>query len=265
MSSSPQREQIVTVQALPGAASFAACVQLFRRYPLAVTPPYADGGYRSMVLMSRVAGPDGFLVLTQARDDLFVIRSWDRRDGVNQEIRPGEPVCGIIREAVTGSIPVPHDGALLGWVTDSQVTVLLAVHCRQPVPWNAPVPVPVPEIQVMPLDGTSDLLHWPPFTASPLDGRLWEYVERGQIVDVVPLVTQNAGRAFWVPSPDRRSAQYAKGCIVITGNLPADEYWLPAGVYMDHWTLREGIQAPPVGCLLTLPAVVDLAHRFRRA
>ena len=32
---------------------------------------------------------------------------------------------------------------------------------------------------------------------------------------------------------------------------------------MDHWTLREGIEAPPVGSLLTLPGVVDLAHRLR--
>jgi hypothetical protein len=90
------------------------------------------------------------------------------------------------------------------------------------------------------------------------------YVERGQIVDVAPLVTQSEGRAFWVPSPDRQSARCELGSVVITGNLPADEYWLPAGVYMDHWTLREGIQALPVGRLLTLPGVVDLGHRLRR-
>jgi hypothetical protein len=253
----------VSVHALPGAASFAACVQLFRRYPLAVTPHSADGEYRSMVLMNHAAGQAGFFVLTQARNDLFVIRSWNRRGGVNQEIRPGEPVSGIICQAVTDSMPVPQDGALLGWVTDSQVTVLLAVHCRPPATWDDPVPVP--EIRVMPMAGTSELLHWPPFTASPLgDERLWEYAEWGQIVDIVPLLTQSAGRAFWVPSPDRRSARHEEGCVVITDNLPADEYWLPAGVYMDHWTLREGIQPPPADRLLTLPAVVDLAHRLRR-
>ena len=251
----------MSVHALPGTATLAACSQLFRRYPLAVTPHSADGGYRSMVLMNPAA-PAGFFVLTQARDDLFVIGPWNRHDGINQEIRPGEPVSGIIHQAVTGSMPVPHDGALLGWLTDSQVTVLLAVHCRQPEPWDDPVPVP--GIQVMPMAGTSDLLHWPPFTASPLDdGRLWEYVERRQIVDIAPLLAQSAGRAFWVPSPGRPSGRHEKGCIVITGNLPADEYWLPAGVYMDHWTLREGIQAPPVGCLLAQPYVVDLAHTLR--
>ena len=254
----------MSVHALPGTATFAACSQLFTRYPLAVTPHCADGGFRSMVLMNHAAGPAGLFVLTQARDDLFVIRSWNRHDGVNHEIRAGEPVSGIIGQVVTGSMPVPYDGALLGWLTDRQVTVLLAVHCRLPIPWDAPVPVPAPGIQVMPMAGTSDLLHWPPFTASPLeDGRLWEYVERGQIVDVAPLLAHSAGRAFWVPSPDRRSARHEKGCVVITGNLPADEYWLPAGVYMDHWTLREGIEAPPVGSLLTLPGVVDLAHRLR--
>ena len=251
----------MSVHALPGTASFAACSQLFSRYPLAVTPHCADGEYRSMVLMNHAAGPDGLFVLTQARDDLFVIRSWDRRDGVNQEIRPGEPVSGIIGQAVTGGMPVPHDGALLGWLTDSQVTVLLAVHCRQPEPWDDPVPAP--EIRVMPMAGTSDLMHWPPFTASPLaDGRLWEYVERGQIVDIAPLLTHSAGRAFWVPSPDSRNLRGEVGCVVIAGNLPAYEYWLPAGVYMDHWTLREGIQPPPVGQLLALPDVVDLAHRL---
>ena len=163
-------------------------------------------------------------------------------------------------------MPVPHDGALLGWLTDSQVTALLAVHCRQPIPWDAPIPVPVPEIVIMPMAGTSDLPHWPPFTASPLgDGRLWEYVERGQIVDIAPLVTQSAGHAFWVPSPDRQSARHEIGCVVITGNLPAEEYWLPAGVYLDHWTLREGIETPPAGRLLTQPGVVELARRLHLA
>jgi hypothetical protein len=242
--------------------SGAVCQQLFGRYPLAVTPKSADGGYRSMVLMNRAAGLASFFVLTQASDDLFVIRSWNRRDGINQQIRPGEPVSGVIHDVVTGGMPVPRDGALLGWVTDSQVTAMLAVHCRQPETWDDPVPVP--EIRVMPMAGTSELMHWPPFAASPLDGgRLWEYVDRDQIVDIAPLISQNAGSAFWVPSADRRSARHEEGCVVVTGNLPADEYWLPAGVYMDHWTLREGIEPQAADGLLTLPGVVDLADRLQ--
>ena len=81
----------------------------------------------------------------------------------------------------------------------------------------------------------------------------------GQIVDIFPLVTRGGGRAFWVPSANSRSIEHGDGCVVIKDNLPDDEFWLPAGVYMDHWTLREGIGAPPVGRLLALPGVVDLA------
>ncbi len=250
----------MTVHALSGTAAFEACSQLFRRYPMAITLRLAADGFRSMVLIDRAAGTGDFFVLSQARDGVFTVRSWDRHDGVNQEIRPGEPVSGLVHQVITGGMPVPHDGALLGWVTDSQVTAILAVHGRPPETWDGPVPVP--EIRVMPMAGTSELLHWPPFTASPLDdGRLWEYLEWGGIVDIAPLVTQSAGRAFWVPSPDRPSPRY--GCVVVTDDLPADEYWLPAGVYVDHWTLREDIQVPPADCLLTLPGVADLAHRRR--
>ena len=247
---------MMTIHAPSGTTSFEACVRLFERYPLAITLDAADGGSLSMVLVSHAAGSAGFFVLTQARDDLFVIRSWNRHDGVDHRIRPGESVPGAIRQLIAGGMPVPHDGALLGWISDNQVTAVLAVHCRPPEPWGEPVPVP--EIRVMPMAGTSELLHWPPFTASPLDdGRLWEYVQWGEIVDLVPLVARSAGCVFWVPSPDRRSARH--GYVAVVGNLPADEYWLPAGVYMDHWMLREGIQPPPVGSLLTLPGVVDLA------
>jgi len=249
----------VLVHAQPGAASFAACLRLFARYPLAVTPHSGmPGGARSMVLLNRA----GFFVLTQIRDDLFVIRPWNRYDGVGREVRPGEPVTGTAGEVISGGMPLPRDGALLGWVSDSQVTAMLAVHCRPPDAWGGTALVP--EIHVLPMAGSSELQHWPPFAASPLaDGRLWEYVAWGRIVDIVPLVTRSAGLAFWVPSPDRRSVRHGEGVVVVMDNLAADHYWLPAGVYMDHWTLREGIGAPPVGRLLGLPGVVDLAHRLR--
>lgn len=249
------------VKALSGAASFAACLRLFRCYPLAVTPHPANGGYPSMVLMSRAAGSAGFYVLTQVDDDAFVIRSWNDSQGASQEIRPGEQVSGVAGQVISSGMPLPHDGALLGWVTDCQVTVMLAVHCPHPGTWDTPVPFP--EIRVMPMAGTSALREWPPFTSSPLeDGRLWEYVEWGQIVDIVPLVTRSTGLAFWVPLPGTRGAR-GEGFVVISDNLPGDDYWLPAGVYMDHWTLREGIQAPPTGRLLSLPGVVDLVDQLR--
>lgn len=247
----------MTIHAPSDTTSFDACLRLFERYPLAVTRHAAEGGYLSMALLNRGAG---FYVLSHTRDDLFVLRSWNRHDGLHRSIRPGEPVSAPLHQLVTASMPVPRDGALLGWVTHRQVTVLLAVDARQQEPWDAPVPPP--DIRVMPMAGTTELLHWPPFTASPLDdGRLWEYVEWGDIVDLGPLVARSQGQAFWVPAPDRRSGRH--GCVVVTGNLVADEYWLPAGVYVDHWTLREGLQAPPAGELLALSGVTDLARRLR--
>jgi hypothetical protein len=225
----------VLVHALTGAA----CLQLFRRYPLAVTPQSAESGYRTMVLMNRTAGPAGFFVLTQASDDLFVIRSWNRHNGIHQQIRPGEPVSDIVHEVVTGGMPVPHDGALLGWITDSQVTVMLAAHCKQPETWDDPVPVP--EIRVMPMAGTSELLHWPPFAASPLDGgQLWDYVERGQVVDIAP----SSPRA-----PDVRS-----GCLRRTGEAPGT---------------RKGASLSPATCPPTStgcrPACTPITGRSARA
>jgi len=250
----------VLVHTRSGTATFVACSQLFRRYPLAVMQGSEAGGYRSMVLRNRAAGTAGFFVLSQVRDDLFVVCSWDRYGGVSEEIRPGERVSDIIYPLVTGSMPVPRDGALLGWVPDRQVTVILLAHCKMAETLD--YPVPVPEIRVMPMAGTS-ALQWPPFTAGPLDDpRLWEYVRWGQIVDVVPLVTRSAGHAFWVPSLDRRSVRNGEGYVVVKDNLRADEFWLPAGVYLDHWTLREDIKAPPADRLLRLPGVVDLARKF---
>jgi hypothetical protein len=249
----------VLTQALSG--TFAACVRLFTRYPLAVTRHRADQGLRSMVLTVSEAQPAGFFVLTQVADDLFVIRSWQRRDGIDYSIRPGEPAPGVIHRVIAGGMPVPRDGGMFGWVTDSQVTVLLMAHCRQPTTWDCPAPIP--ELRVMPLAGTSELAYWPPFTASPFDGRLWEYVERGQVVNVVPLLLDGAAGAYWVPAPDRRSARHEDGCVVVTDNVAGEEFWLPAGVYMDHWTLREGFAAPPVSCLLALPGVVNLTRRLR--
>jgi hypothetical protein len=250
----------MTIHAPSDTTTFDACLRLFERYPLAVARHPADGGSLSMALVDRAAGQAGFLVLTQAREDLFVIRSWDRDDGLYQGIRPGEPVSSTIHQLITASMPVPRDGALLGWITHRQVTVMLATYARQQQPWDAPVPVP--DVRVMPMAGTSELLHWPPFTASPLDdGRLWQYVEWGEIVDLGPLVARSAGRAFWIPAADRRGARH--GCVVVTDNLVADEYWLPAGIYVDHWTLREGLQAPSAGELLAFPGVTDLAQRVR--
>jgi hypothetical protein len=118
-------------------------------------------------------------------------------------------------------------------------------------------------MQVMPMSGTVTI-DWPPFGTSLLgDGRLWDYLERGDIVDIAPLLASCPGQAFRAPCPYGHGSPRGAACVVVTANLVAREYWLPAGVYAEHWMLREGIPVPPAGQLLALPGSVDMAHELR--
>lgn len=240
-----------------GDTAFTTCLRLFRNYPLAVRRHYAEHRYGSMVLLDSAAESPRFYVLIMKWDDLFELRHWDRRDGAGKEIRPHEPVPDEVRRLIETSVPVPRDGALLGWVSGQQVLAVFAAYGRLPEPWDyASV---VPGVFVMPLVG-SQSAEWPPLATSPLDdGTLWEYLARGQLTDLGPLVTHRAGRAFWVPGGSRIAGRRAGARIVVPERLSADDFWLPAGVYADHWTLREGTLVLTARQLLALPGVVDLA------
>lgn len=254
----------MSVHAQSGDAVFAACLRLFRSHPLAVRRHYAEHRYGSMVLTARDAGTVRYFVLIMEWEDMFVIRPWDRRDGARVEIRPHEPVPHDVRRLIESGIPVPRDGALLGWLAGHQVQAVLVAHGRLPEPWDDPSAVP--GVLVLPLS-VSPHAEWPPLAADPLDdGRLWEHVARGQLADLGPVVSRRPGRVFWIPSGDGHAGRRPGGRIVVTERLDADGCWLPAGVYADCWALREGIAQLPVSQLLALPGVVDLArgHGQRR-
>jgi hypothetical protein len=139
---------------------------------------------------------------------------------------------------------------------DSAPPVASAVADSAP-PVSRAATAPAPEIRVLPLHGTIPRWHWPPFACAPLDDfRLWEYVEWREIVDVTPLVRERTGRAFWIPGGERLRT----GHIVVTRNLRDDRFWVPGGVYADHWALREDITPPPAAELLARPGVIDLAR-----
>jgi hypothetical protein len=158
---------------------------------------------------------------------------------------------------ISEGMPVPRDGALLGWVSDRKATVLLSVYHGQPSSQ-----VRVPQARVLAMVG-SEPMRWPPFTASPFDdGRFWEYVAWGEIVDLAPVIVHAAEGAFWVPSQNPGRARHGHGCVVVSRNLRSEEYWVPAGIYMDHWMLREGVPGPPASHLLTLPGTVGLSGRL---
>jgi len=248
----------VFVHALSGAASFAACLRLFRSYPLAVNPPCPSAGWqRSIVLRHGAFEGSGYYLLTEDPAEHFTLQPWHPDEGECQQIRPGRPVPVSSHRVITEGMPVPRDGALLGWVSDRQATALLSVYHGERRPRPA-----VPQVRVLALAGTEPL-RWPPFTARPLDdGRLWEYAERGEIVDLAAVAARTAGGAFWVPSQNSARAAHGHGCVVIGQSQTAEDYWLPAGIYMDHWMLREGVPTPPASHLLTLPGVTALSGRL---
>ena len=80
-------------------------------------------------------------------------------------------------------------------------------------------------------------------------------MEWGEIVDVVPLARQYPGHVHWIPSPDGRRT----GNVLVRDNLRSEKFWIPAGVYTDHWALREGLVPPPPSQLLELPGAADVA------
>ena len=245
------------VSARSGDTVFAACLRLFRGFPLAVRRHYAEHRYGSMVLMSRATGTPRFYVLIMEWDDLFVLRPWDRRDGARVEIGPAGEVPAAVRRVIEAGVPVPRDGLLLGWLSGHQVQAVLAAHGRLPEPWDDPSAVP--GILVLPRAG-SQPAEWPPLTGNPLDGgRLWQYIARGQLADLGPLVTHKPGLVFWVPGADEATGRRNGARVVVTERLTTDEYWLPAGVYADQRALREGAPSPTARQLLALPGVVDLA------
>ena len=107
--------------------------------------------------------------------------------------------------------------------------------------------------------------------ASPPSGRRWPRARlttaacgstsgRAGWSDIGPLVTRCPGFVFLVPGGDGTTGPRRAGTrVVVTERLSTDEFWLPAGVYADHWTLREGMPVMTARQLLALPGVVDLA------
>ena len=242
--------------ARPGQAAFAACLRLFFHYPLAVRRHYAEHRYGSLVLLDAAAGRTRFYVLVMERDELFVLRHWDRRDGHRAEIGPDTPVPAEATRIVQAGVPVPRDGALLGWVTGRQVQAVVAAYGRLAEPWDDAAAVP--GALVLPRAG-SQPAEWPPLTASPLGPGLWDCLARGELVDLGPLASRQARRVYWVPGAADRSGRPTGARVVVTERLSGDGYWLPAGVYADHWTLRDGSPVLLARELLARPGVTDLA------
>ena len=233
------------VHALSGAASFAAALKLFRTYPLAVSPWSGDGWQRSLVLRYG----SGFFVLSQEPAEHFILRPWavamrHRRYG---RLSRCPPPCTRCSPRACRSRATARCSA--GSATGRHASLLSVYHGRPGGAGGGTA-----DQGRCPMVG-SEPLQWPPFTAEPLDdGRLWQYLDRGELVDLAPVVAGSPGarsgcRRRTSTAPPRRTAAWSS-----SGRCPSDEFWLPAGVYMDHWMLREGVPAPPAATCWPCPA-----------
>ena len=100
------------------------------------------------------------------------------------------------------------------WIIVAMITTVAGAALAQQAP-----PARVPQVRVLAMVG-SEPMRWPAFTAGPLDdGRFWEYVERGEIVDLAPVIVHDAGGACWVPSQNPGRAVQGHGCVVVRRNL----------------------------------------------
>ena len=74
---------------------FEAVRLLFERYPLEALAGAADGD-RCMVPAADCAGlpGSGFYVAGEAGPDMITVRSWHRRDGLDERLRPGDCAAG---------------------------------------------------------------------------------------------------------------------------------------------------------------------------
>ena len=120
----------------------------------------------------------------------------------------------------------------------------------------------MPEVRVLAMVG-GEPMRWPPFTAGPLDdGRLWEYAERGEIVDLAPLIVRGAEGAFWVPSQHPGQAGRGHGCVggqpepAVGGLLGA------RGHLHGPLDAPRGRPSPPASHLLALPGATGLSRRL---
>jgi hypothetical protein len=203
---------------------YQVCTGLFGTYPETIGDAPGD-----MVLI--VPGGSAYTVVRH--EDTFTVCEWQRNAGV--AITPAtRDIPAECAHALAHGIPYPRDGALYGWVTGMTVTAIIAFY--------ADPDEPEPVLWTMPRAG-SDVSQWPPFTTEPGFGAwFWEHRTAGQVIPLGDLITASAGRVFWSGLPTTDSSA---GIIGVRGPLPVPgRYWLEAGVYACHASLRRGAPVP---------------------
>lgn len=228
---------------------YAACTDLFNRYPLAVSDVTEDGSVRSMDL-AVVEGDDAAFYFLSLRDNEHgtdcSLWPWAADTEAIADMKPGDAGNPAAADIVARALPIPRDGSLFAWVDAGTVTAVVAFHS------DCSPKHPDPTYQVMPLAGSPET-EWPPFTGEPVLGPwVWECVASGQLAPLNLVIAGTDGAVFW-----------SGGCLAIASDVAGPGFVLTPDVYVYYQQLRAGVVSS-LETLLADPGVVDLAPRFQR-
>jgi len=237
-------------------AVYQVCQSLFTSYPLAVNIVNDDDAYSSMVLALNTGDGAKFFVLSRDHEDaksFYSLRPWRARGVVDIANDDTAEVPDIAVNALTHGVPIPRNGALLGWTYEDSVTALVATYTEYRPE------CPEPSWAVMPQVGLPET-RWPPFTGQPTLGRwFWAYYHSGNIVSLDALIATTHGIVFWA---DTKTTLGWDSCIVTTDIKSEQGYTLNRGQYIYYRALREGTPVPALDTMLAAHRKVDLAPRF---
>jgi hypothetical protein len=232
---------------------YEACSELFAAYPLAVRAVNHTGSVRSMVLMTVEHGKPRFHILNHDSDDgHYSLRPWRSSGSVDIE-SDGSVPAGADITPVTGGVPLPRHGSLLGWKPGKDITALIVLYTEYE-PEH-----PVPNWMLMPLAGLPES-QWPPFADKRLFGPwFWDHYRAGRIVSLASLIADSRDTVFWVV-PESATA----GSVAVRATVSGKVGTLRRGAYVYQGELRARRPVPSLDELLADSGKTDLAPRFRR-
>lgn len=240
------------------ASLYAACHELFAKFPLAARDVGDSGTIRSMVLMLRDDDDSRFFVLAQRCGEgrpRYSLCSWPAGDLVDIDTDGGAAVPDLLASAVTRGVPLPRHGSMFGWIDRAAIGALIVIYTD-----SAP-DRPLPRWSVMPMAGLPES-RWPPFTGRGSFGPwFWDEYAAGSVVWLDQLIAQAPDSVFWVNT----RAILASDCCAVARDIQGPYgHTLRRGRYVYSEALRSGKPVPSLTALLADTAKIDMAPRFRR-
>jgi hypothetical protein len=235
---------------------YEACGKLFDDYPPAVRDVNHSGTVCSMMLMLRDGGGARFYNLIRRTGDglpYYVLHLRHADISAKIEQAAGTDQSADTVRAVTGSVPLPRDGSMFGWLVRDHVAALVLSYT------DYSPETPEPGWSVLPLGGSPEG-DWPPFTGEKWFGPwFWEHVRAGQLASLAPLVAGTSGAVLWADTADALGSN----CCAVTRDLTAPEgFTLQRGLYVYYEALRSGAPVPSLEDLLAVASMTDLGDRF---